>query len=1138
MARNLYSPIFVQLAGTALPAPNLPFTVWTDLTTGTNVTAQLVIPDGTAAYSAVTDSQGNIAPFRGPDDYVGNLFVDTGASYRFQLDSPTLLDYLVTNAQSGGANGVTDHGALSGLGDDDHPQYHTDARGDLRYYTRAQSDGNVSSAVSASSAEDRKRSNHSGTQLASSISDFTPAVQAVPGFGGGTTSVADGSVTDAKVVAGRSLIGSTAGWEALQDHLGTTFLQGGSYDDAAGTWTPIAGGGGGGSNSGVDVYAYGFRTTNTRDQNGTALLSAVGAAGKRPVYCSVPGRYPLAVTFANEDINLDLSSVTLIHPQVAGDMKPVITVERSFSTPQAVGPTRVVEWGPRLTGGVSWSAKYTAIDLTSGGYSAYKGGDLIHISSGDVYPWAWTAIKAPLTQTTGLVYQAEFLPVLGIGMLVVATTNGGPREQMMVQGSLSGATGLIQSDLVGNGNGGITATQAHITFAAVSGDFQDGDVLTRTTGGNPDGGAGTFAAVGQAVGTVSGAPMLLINKLLDYQYGVVSAAQASPGTQKPLQTNTTVRVRRVDRTRVCNIRANFDIDGVAGDQDKYVTDASRIDMMKLRGVFMPNVDARVHNSWTRSIVVTSCFQGRFRAMFDGLPNHAYLDQEGFGYGFECKSASNGNVFEYVGRNLRHSFTTNPNQRTFSTGDASHIDYGTPMDNTVQNSVGFATYTNTFDTHAGDLRTRFVNCIAVGGGSGGRYNSDGGAQFASRGFATEWVNCKSVNSVEGIDYLGGEHDPGIDHTVIVKDAHVLGFQARGFFATDAITDHCSIVIDGGRFIGDGSPTGQQYTHEAIALGKGIKLTIKGEVEVGGFNGFPIRMREAGTAGIQSELDIISMLIDYRGTTTSNAQGIRVDGTLARANYEGITLRLASGSIPGGLITNRGGSTVHNIGRVVPFGLAGRTLPVLQTASQAGTPTQTVLTDLVGSGGGSGSGTGSGTQVTVDGVPVSTFDVSSTPVVQTLTIGADIAGPTAGTTIANLSQFQTRLETGAYIVEAALFYQQSVISAGALRFGLGGPGAAGASITNVLVDQNTSVTAKSAGFVSVLGSAGNAVVTTAGSANVFGLSAGTAATTLPILVKGRILVTSAGTLGLMWGQSNGATSAATLKAGSYITFTKVS
>lgn len=33
-----------------------------------------------------------------------------------------------------GGGGVTDHGALTGLGDDDHTQYHTDARGDARYW--------------------------------------------------------------------------------------------------------------------------------------------------------------------------------------------------------------------------------------------------------------------------------------------------------------------------------------------------------------------------------------------------------------------------------------------------------------------------------------------------------------------------------------------------------------------------------------------------------------------------------------------------------------------------------------------------------------------------------------------------------------------------------------------------------------------------------------------------------------------------------------------------------------------------------------------------------------------------------------------------------------------------------------------
>lgn len=34
---------------------------------------------------------------------------------------------------SGGGAGTSDHGALTGLGDDDHTQYHTNARGDARY---------------------------------------------------------------------------------------------------------------------------------------------------------------------------------------------------------------------------------------------------------------------------------------------------------------------------------------------------------------------------------------------------------------------------------------------------------------------------------------------------------------------------------------------------------------------------------------------------------------------------------------------------------------------------------------------------------------------------------------------------------------------------------------------------------------------------------------------------------------------------------------------------------------------------------------------------------------------------------------------------------------------------------------------
>lgn len=57
-------------------------------------------------------------------------------------------DYLTANPPSGG---TSDHGALDGLSDDDHTQYHTDARGDVRYYTKSQTDALLSGATPVAS---------------------------------------------------------------------------------------------------------------------------------------------------------------------------------------------------------------------------------------------------------------------------------------------------------------------------------------------------------------------------------------------------------------------------------------------------------------------------------------------------------------------------------------------------------------------------------------------------------------------------------------------------------------------------------------------------------------------------------------------------------------------------------------------------------------------------------------------------------------------------------------------------------------------------------------------------------------------------------------------------------------------------
>lgn len=110
-------------------------------------------------------------------DFDGNLYVATGPVIEQSVSF--------------------DHGSLSGLGDDDHLQYHNDARGDVRYYTKAQTDLEIDNNVAAHAdridnphavtkaqvglgsvpnIDATDRANHTGTQTANTISDFAAQV--------------------------------------------------------------------------------------------------------------------------------------------------------------------------------------------------------------------------------------------------------------------------------------------------------------------------------------------------------------------------------------------------------------------------------------------------------------------------------------------------------------------------------------------------------------------------------------------------------------------------------------------------------------------------------------------------------------------------------------------------------------------------------------------------------------------------------------------------------------------------------------------------------------------------------------------------------------------------------------------------
>jgi hypothetical protein len=86
--------------------------------------------------------------------YAHTLYVDGTGGFTDTVSGVTpTQDYHLTTKQyvddeiATISGGTSDHGALTGLDDDDHAQYHTDARGDARYYTQSQVD-TISGALS------------------------------------------------------------------------------------------------------------------------------------------------------------------------------------------------------------------------------------------------------------------------------------------------------------------------------------------------------------------------------------------------------------------------------------------------------------------------------------------------------------------------------------------------------------------------------------------------------------------------------------------------------------------------------------------------------------------------------------------------------------------------------------------------------------------------------------------------------------------------------------------------------------------------------------------------------------------------------------------------------------------------------
>lgn len=182
-----------------------------------------------------------------------------------------------------GGGGATDHGALTGLADDDHTQYHTDARGDARY-----------SALGH-------------THTASQISDSTTVGRAV--------------LTAADAAAARTAIGAGTGNGDVTTS-GTQTLTNKTLDLSANTVTV----------DGTD--AVGFRGIPQNSQSAAYTL-VLGDAGKHILH---PSADTTARTFtipANSSVAFPVgTAVTFINQNAGG----VITIAIATDTMRLAGP--------------------------------------------------------------------------------------------------------------------------------------------------------------------------------------------------------------------------------------------------------------------------------------------------------------------------------------------------------------------------------------------------------------------------------------------------------------------------------------------------------------------------------------------------------------------------------------------------------------------------------------------------------------------------------------------------------------------------------------------------------------------------------------------------------------------------------
>ena len=228
------------------------------------------------------------------DDLVlaGKVYKDLGSNRALveaggQLHTMDVADCLL--AASVGGGGASDHGALTGLADDDHTQYHTDARGDARYSAlghdhdadyAALSHTHVAADVVLSTTNVMVARSAAGSGPAQELPAYTTglAVMAAPSTAAARSALGLGSAAVVDTGTGAANVPTTADADARYSAAGHNHT--GTYQPLDATLTALAG-----LATGADKlpYSTGADTFAQTDLSaaGRALIDDANASAQR-----------------------------------------------------------------------------------------------------------------------------------------------------------------------------------------------------------------------------------------------------------------------------------------------------------------------------------------------------------------------------------------------------------------------------------------------------------------------------------------------------------------------------------------------------------------------------------------------------------------------------------------------------------------------------------------------------------------------------------------------------------------------------------------------------------------------------------------------------------------------------------------